>query len=68
MANGQPSLSLGQVQLPIKVNEQETFTQPHLMNGLTYDLILGRDWCDANGVLLDFNKKKLFFVNHQVNC
>jgi hypothetical protein len=67
MANGEPSPSHGQVQLPMEINSQRSFAEPHLMNGLTYDLILGRDWCDANGVILDFNKKKLFFLKQQIN-
>ena len=27
------------------------------MNNMSYDVILGRDWCEANGVRIDFKSK-----------
>ena len=37
------------------------------MEDLSYDLILGRDWCEANGVVLDFNKKKIYLLKSKSN-
>jgi hypothetical protein len=48
--------------VPITLNNQETLVNTHLMNNLSYDLILGRDWCNANGVVIDFNKKKIYLL------
>ena len=30
---------------------------------MSYDLILGRDWCEANGVIIDFSKQKIYLIN-----
>ena len=32
------------------------------MNDLSYDLILGRDWCDANRDIIDIFKKKIYLL------
>ena len=39
---------------------KKNFTQ--ILNDLSYDLILGRDWCEANGVIIDFTKRKVYFI------
>ena len=67
MANGNANRSFGQAKLDFKINSQDFTATPHVMKGLTYDLILGRDWCDANGVIIDFNRKKLFFLKPEIN-
>ena len=32
------------------------------MNKMSYDVILGRDWCEANGVRIDFKSKKIYYL------
>ena len=38
----------------------------HVINNMSYDLILGRDWCEANGVRIYFNYKKIFLIKPNV--
>ena len=50
---------MGQLKdLPVTVHDVTTTVNPHIMNDLSYDLILGREWCEANCVVIDFSKKK----------
>ena len=66
MANGNEVKTHGQlINVPITINNVESSVNPHIMNDLSYDLILGRDWCEANGVILDFNKKKMYLIKPQ---
>ena len=46
----------------MEIEQKETRASPHILSDLSYDLILGRDWCEANGIVLDFSKKKLYFL------
>ena len=63
MANGTNVQSSGQaIGVPIQVNEHKSQVDPHLLENLSYDLILGRDWCKANGLVIDFNKEKIYFT------
>ena len=48
--------------VPVTIDGRETSANTILLNDLSYDLILGRDWCDANGVIIDFNKKKIYLL------
>ena len=51
--------------VPVTVNIQQTTANTQILNDLSYDLILGRDWCEANGVIIDFNKKKVYLLKPQ---
>jgi len=63
MANGNEVKTHGQIEnVPVVLENVETNANPHVLNDLAYDLILGRDWCEANGVVLDFAKKKMYFI------
>jgi hypothetical protein len=48
--------------VPVTINNHKTNANTILMNDLSYDLILGRDWCNANGVIIDFNKRKIYLL------
>ena len=51
MADGNEVNTQGQLEnVPFTVNDVDSSASPHVMNDLSYDLILGRDWCEANGV------------------
>ena len=66
MANNNEIRTKGQLlDVPVVVNQNPTTANPHVMSDLSYDLILGRDWCVANGIILDFSKKKLYFLQPQ---
>ena len=66
MANNNEIRTQGQLlDVPVEVNQNRTTANPHVMGDLSYDLILGRDWCEANGIILDFSKKKLYFLQPQ---
>ena len=68
LANDQEIDSHGKlVNVPVMINKIKTTTNPHIMEDLSYDLILGRDWCEANGVVLDFNKKKIYLLKSKSN-
>jgi predicted aspartyl protease len=63
MANGNEVNTRGQIEnVPVVLENVETKASPHVLNDLSYDLILGRDWCQANGVVLDFARKKMYFI------
>ena len=69
MANGIETNTHGQLlNLPVEVNKNNTSANPHVINDLSYDLILGRDWCEANGIVLDFARKKIYFLKPQDIC
>ena len=53
--------SLGQAEIPIKIDTQSFKVYPHIMENF------GCDWCNANGAIVDFNKRKVYFVKPQVN-
>ena len=38
------------------------------MEGLTYELILGREWCTENGLVLDFGKSTLRISDEEAAC
>ena len=66
VANGAEIKTHGQLlKVPVTIDGVETLANPHVMDDLTYDLILGRDWCEANGVVIDFNKKKIYLLKPQ---
>ena len=66
MANNNEIRTQGQLlDVPVVVNQNPTTANPHVMSDLSYDLILGRDWCEANGIILDFSKRKLYFLQPQ---
>ena len=44
--------------LPVRINESESTVKSRIMDDLSYDLIFGRDWCKANGLIVDFTKQK----------
>jgi hypothetical protein len=63
MANGNEVKTHGQLEnVPINVENVQTNANTQILHDLSYDLILGRDWCEANGVVLDFSKKKMYFL------
>ena len=49
----------------LTVNEVQTSTNPHVMNNLSQNLIFGRDWCEANVVILDITKRKVNLMKPQ---
>ena len=67
MANGVEVQSPGKIEnLPVQMNDFDSTVSPRAMCDLWYDLILGRDWCEANGVIIDFSKQKIYLINqHQ---
>ena len=68
LANNSEVKLHGQVKdLPVTINNVDTTVNPHIMKDLSYDLILGREWCEANGVVIDFSKKKIYFLKPQIN-
>ena len=67
LANDQVVETQGQLRdVPVMVENIQTKANPHIMNDLSYDLILGREWCEANGVVIDFNKKKIYLLSPQI--
>jgi hypothetical protein len=48
--------------VPVTINNHQTNANTILMNDLSYDLILGRDWWNANVVIIDFNKRKIYLL------
>ena len=63
MADNQEISSNGLLEnVPISLNNQQTTANTQILNDLSYDLILGRDWCEANGVIIDFTKRKVYFI------
>jgi hypothetical protein len=66
MANGNEVKTHGQLEnVPINVDNVQTTANTQILHDLSYDLILGREWCEANGVVLDFSKKKMYFLKPQ---
>ena len=67
LANNSEVELMGQLKdLPVTVHDVTTTVNPHIMNDLSYDLILGREWCEANGVVIDFSKKKIYFLKPEI--
>ena len=67
LANNTETTTHGQLKnVPVTVNNMKSSVNPHVMSDLSYDLILGREWCEANGVVIDFSKKKIYFLKPQV--
>ena len=66
VANGSKITTEGHFKnVPIMLNDTETSVNPHVLKDLSYDLILGRDWCKANGVVIDFNKERIYLLKPQ---
>jgi len=66
MANGKEVKTHGRLlNVPLIVNDVQSSANPHVMDNLSYNLILGRDWCEANGVILDFTKRKVYLMKPQ---
>ena len=66
MANGVEQESQGKIEnLPIQINELDSSVSPRVMGDLSNDLILGRDWCETNGVIIDFAKQKIYMIMNQ---
>ena len=56
MANRVEVQSPGKIEnLPVQMNDFYSTVSPRVMCDMSYDLILGRDWCEANGVIIDFS-------------
>ena len=65
MANGVEVESQGKIKnVPIEINEIDSSVSI-VMGDLSYDLILRRYWFEANGVIIDFSKRKIYMVMHQ---
>ena len=66
MANGVEVESQCKIEnLPIQINELDSSVSPRVMGDLSYDFILGRDCCEANGVIIDFAKQKIYMIMNQ---
>jgi len=64
LADQSKTMGKGEVKLPIHVEGKESLVNMLILDELGYDLILGRDWCMANAVILDFEGKSLAFGNN----
>ena len=48
--------------IPFEVDNFNSPVSAHNMNNMSYELILGRDWCEANGVIIFLNNNKIFLI------
>ena len=68
LADGSIQPCEGIVSTPIQLDNQ-SYSVPNslIMNNLSYDIILGREFMSANGIVLDFKNNKLLFIQNNIN-